>query len=102
VPHYITSEARSFFLENYENSTFDLRKKDRVQVCIFASRMRGQIPGAGAPEGLIQQYTEYSGRMRPLPEWIMGGAVVGLQGGTDKVREKMEKLEALDAPVAAV
>ena len=102
VPHYITSEARSFFLENYEYSTFDLRKKDRVQVCISASRMRGQIPGADAPEGLIEQYTEYSGRMRPLPEWIMGGAVVGLQGGTDKVREKMEKLEALDAPVAAV
>ena len=44
VPHYITSEARSLFLENYEYSTFDLREKDRVQVCVFASRMRGQIP----------------------------------------------------------
>jgi alpha-glucosidase len=101
VPHYITSEARSFFLENYEYSTFDLREKDRVQVCVFGSRIRGQIPDADTPEGLIEQYTEYSGRMRPLPEWINTGAVVGLQGGMDKVREKLERLEALDAPVAA-
>ena len=102
VPHYITSEARSLFLENYEYSTFDLREKDRVQVCVFASRMRGQIPAGDTPEGLIEQYTRYSGRMRRLPEWIMDGAVVGLQGGTDKVREILERLEALDAPVAAV
>jgi alpha-glucosidase len=39
--------------------------------------------------------------MRQLPEWILGGAVVGLQGGTDKVLEISERLEALDAPVAA-
>src|SRR5918998_972676 len=102
VPHYVTSEARSLFLENYEYSTFDLTEKDRVQVCVFAPRMRGQIPAADTPAGSIERYTEYSGRMRPLPGWIMGGAVVGLQGGTDRVREILERLEALDAPVAAV
>jgi alpha-glucosidase len=102
VPHYITSKMRSLFLENYEYSTFDLREKDRVQACVFASRMRGQIPGADTPGGLIEQYTQYSGRMRPLPGWIMGGAVIGLQGGTDKVRTIMAKLEALDPPVAAL
>ena len=32
----------------------------------------------------------------------MGGAVLGLQGGTNRVREIMGKLEALDAPVAAL
>ncbi|HEX5849905.1 MAG TPA: alpha-glucosidase [Rubrobacter sp.] len=102
VPHYITSEARSLFLENYEYSTFDLTERDRVQAGVFAPRMRGQIPSAQTPEVLIEQYTAYAGRMRPLPEWIMGGAVVGLQGGTDRVREILERLEALDAPVAAV
>ncbi|CAN5857153.1 alpha-glucosidase [soil metagenome] len=100
VPHYMTSEARSLFLENYEYSTFDLRENDRVQVCVFSSRMRGQILSADTPGGLIEQYTEYSGRMRPLPEWILGGAVVGLQGGTDKVLEISDRLRALDAPVA--
>jgi alpha-glucosidase len=101
VPHYMTSEARSLFLENYEYSAFDLRESDRVQVCVFSSRMRGQVLSADTPGGLIEQYTKYSGRMPPLPEWILGGAVVGLQGGTDKVLEISDRLEALDAPVAA-
>jgi alpha-glucosidase len=101
VPHYVTSEMRSLFLENYEYSSFDLRDEDRVQVEVFASRMSGQILSGETPAELIEQYTEYSGRMRPLPDWILGGAVVGVQGGTDKVLEISDKLEALDAPVAA-
>lgn len=32
VPHYITSEMKSLFLEGYEYSVFDLREKDRVQI----------------------------------------------------------------------
>jgi alpha-glucosidase len=101
VPHFITSEVRSMFLENYEYSSFDLRDVDRVQIEIFSSMMRGQILSGDTPAELIEQYTEYSGRMRPLPQWILGGAVVGLQGGTDKVIESLDRLEALDAPVAA-
>jgi alpha-glucosidase (family GH31 glycosyl hydrolase) len=101
VPHYVTSEMRSLFLENYEYSSFDLREDDGVQIEVFSSRMSGQILSGETPAELIEQYTEYSGRMRPLPEWILGGAVVGVQGGTDKVSDISERLEALDAPVAA-
>jgi alpha-glucosidase len=101
VPHYVTSEMRSLFLENYEYSSFDLTEKDRVQVEVFSSRMRGQILSGDNPAELIEQYTEYSGRMRPLPEWILGGAVVGLQGGTQEVADISERLAALDTPVAA-
>ena len=101
VPHYITSEMRSLFLENYEYSSFDLREEDRVQVEVFSSRMQGQIPSGGTPVELIKQYTEFSGKMRSLPEWVLSGAVVGVQGGTDKVLRISERFEALDTPVAA-
>ena len=37
-----------------------------------------------------------------MPEWILSGAVVGLQGGTDKVLDAYDELEALGTPVAAV
>jgi sulfoquinovosidase len=102
VPHYITSQMRSLLLENYEYSSFDLRQQDRVQVEVFSSRMRGQILSGETPVELIEQYTEYSGRMRLLPEWILSGAVVGLQGGTDKVLDVYDELEALGTPVAAL
>jgi alpha-glucosidase len=102
VPHYITSHMRSLFLENYEYSSFDLRKQDRVQVEVFSTRMTGQILSGETPVELIELYTEYSGRMRLLPEWILSGAVVGLQGGTDKVLDVYDELEALGTPVAAL
>jgi sulfoquinovosidase len=101
VPHYITSEMRSLFLENYEYSTFDLRREDRVQVEVFSSRVRGQVLNGETPAELIRHYTAYSGRMRPLPEWILSGAVVGLQGGTRRVLDISRRLIDLDAPVAA-
>jgi alpha-glucosidase (family GH31 glycosyl hydrolase) len=102
VPHYITSESRSLFLENYEYSTFDLREDDRVQIGVFSSSMKGQILAGDTPARLIEQYTEYSGRMRPLPEWIMSGAVVGLQGGTDRALRISDELESLGTPIAAL
>lgn len=99
VPHYLTSEMRSLFLENYEYSSFDLRDEERVEV--FSPRMEGQILNGDTPAELIEEYTEYAGRMRPLPPWILSGAVVGMQGGTRRVREVRGELEALDTPVAA-
>jgi alpha-glucosidase len=102
VPHYITSEARSLFLENYEYSTFDLREDDRAQIGVFSSKMGGQILAKDTPAELIEQYSEYSGRMRPLPEWIMSGAVVGLQGGTDRVLRILDELQSFDTSVAAI
>jgi len=60
VPHYMTSEMRSLFLENYEYSSFDLREEDRVQIEVFSARMRGQILSGENPVELIEQYTEYS------------------------------------------
>lgn len=101
VPHYITSRSRSLFLENYEYSSFDLRDSDKVQVEVFSSRMEGQILSGDSPTKLIEQYTEYSGRMRPLPDWLTSGAVVGIQGGTEKVRSLNRRLKELDTPVAA-
>src|SRR5918995_2005759 len=102
VPHYITSKARSLFLENYEYSTFDLREDERVQIGVFSSLMGGQILSGDTPAELIEQYTEYAGRMRPLPEWILGGAVLGLQGGTDRARRISDELESLGTPIAAL
>jgi alpha-glucosidase len=102
VPHYVTSEMRSLFLENYEYSSFDLRQEDRVRVEVFSSRVAGQILNGDTPSELIEQYTEYSGRMRPLPHWMLSGAVVGLQGGTERVIRLYGELESFDTPVAAL
>lgn len=101
VPHYITSDLRSLFLENYEHAVFDLLDDHKVRVEVFSGRMTGQIVAGNTPAELIESYTEYAGRMRPLPDWILSGAVVGIQGGTERVHGISGELEALDTPVAA-
>ena len=101
VPHYITSQLRSLFLENYEYSSFDLREGERVVVEVFSGNMRGRILYGESPLDLIESYTLYSGRMRALPAWIQQGAIIGMQGGTEKVREVYAKLSELGTPLAA-
>ena len=100
VPHYITSAMRSLCLENTEYSIFDLRAPDKVQVKVFANGIRGRIFLGSSPSKLIEAYTRFAGRMRPLPDWILEGAVVGIQGGTEKVRAIHQQLMALDTPIA--
>jgi alpha-glucosidase len=87
VPHYITTRGRSLFLENGELSVFDLREADRVRVEVLASELRARIVHGDDPLALIREYTAYAGRMRPLPDWVHHGAVIGLQGGTARVRD---------------
>ncbi|HYO58833.1 alpha-glucosidase [Archangium sp.] len=101
VPHFLTSRLRSLFLEDTEVSFFDLRDDGRITVELFSSTMRGRIVAGTTPLELIEEYTAHAGRMRRLPDWILGGAVIGMQGGTERVREVLGALEEKEVPVAA-
>ena len=101
VPHYITSAMCSLFLETHAYAVFDMRKPDSVQVSLFSSTMKGSILAGDSPATLISRYTKATGRMRPLPDWILEGAVIGVQGGTEKVRHVWESLQQHQTPVAA-
>ena len=62
--------------------------------------MQGQLLCGETPLELIELYTEYTGRMAPLPNWLNSGALIGMQGGTDKVRQIWSQLRNLDTPIA--
>lgn len=102
APHYITSRLNSLFLENYERSVFDMRRGDRVQIQVASSLMKGRILYGDSPAMLIKEYTGFAGRMRPLPDWIHQGAILGLQGGTERVRKIYSELRRLGTPVSAL
>jgi sulfoquinovosidase len=102
VPHYITSRMNSLFLENYEPSVFDMRPKDRVQIQVFSRHMKGRIIYGNSPKEIIKEYTSIAGRMRPLPDWILDGAILGLQGGTERVKKIYASLRDLGTPISAL
>lgn len=102
VPHYVTSEMRSLFLKNNEHSIFDMTQSDKVQISLFSNTMQGRIIYGESPLELIEEYTTYSGRMRELPDWIHNGAILGMQGGTEKVMSYYKQLKAKGGPVSAL
>lgn len=54
-----------------------------------------------SPTELIENFTETIGRPPELPEWIISGAVVGMQGGTDAVRYVWNQLQTYNVPISA-
>ncbi len=101
VPHYLTSKGRSLFLENYEVSVFDMERPDEVEIKVFGNHVRGRILNGASALALIEEYTAYSGRMPPLPDWMNQGVIVGLKGGTEEVYARLEELKEHDTPIAA-
>ena len=102
APHFITSRLRSLFLENEEYSTFDLRQARQFDIKVWSDTMAGRIIHGATPLELIERYTDYAGRMRPLPDWVHAGVIAGVQGGTAVVRDKLAKLRAADVPLAGL
>ncbi len=42
---------------------------------------------------VLTTYTTIAGRLKPLPKWLGVGAILGLQGGTDYVRQTLVQVE---------
>lgn len=63
--------------------------------------IEGRILNGNSPVELIENFTESIGRPQELPDWIISGAVVGMQGGTHKVRNIWEELRANNTPISA-
>lgn len=94
MPFMFTDRGRSLLLDNKEMSWFDLTAKDRLVTRLRGTEMRGHVLFGDKPRDIVEALTVYTGRMPALPAWINEGAVVGMQGGTERVREVLAQLEA--------
>lgn len=102
IAQYVSSKARSLYLHNYEYTIFDFTDDNSVTIEVNSPSLSGAIIAADSTLDCIEKYTQYSGRMRPLPDWIGQGAVVCLQGGSEKVRELYSRLKQYDVPISGV
>ncbi|GAB4851756.1 hypothetical protein Ancab_031158 [Ancistrocladus abbreviatus] len=100
-PFYMTSKMRSLYLEGYSYAIFDLTRQDRVQIQVHGTSIQGAILHGNSPPELIETLTETIGRLPELPQWITSGAVIGMQGGTDTVRNMWEMLQCYNVPISA-
>jgi alpha-glucosidase len=102
VPHYISSDIKSVYLENTEMAAFDLRHPSEVRIAMMSDNLVGIVIVGNSFEKLVEVYTRYAGRMEPLPTWVDQGAIVGVQGGTGRVREIYRALKASGVAISAL
>ena len=102
VPFYLTSKLRSFFSDSSAYQVVDMRDSQRIQLEVHDGSLLGHIYQGDSPASLIEAHTSVVGRMPPLPAWTQQGAIVGLQGGTAKVKEALAQLDAGQVPLAGV
>ncbi|WP_156160321.1 alpha-glucosidase [Pseudomonas sp. 21] len=102
VPFYLTSRLHGFFSEASEYQVFDLRDDQRVALEVHAGKLKAHFYKGNSPKALIEAHTSVVGRMPPLPAWTQQGAILGLQGGTERVRGIVHQLEQAKVPLAGV
>lgn len=101
---WVTDDLRSVTLdpELPESQAFavaDTRADDRVSLEVWADRASLLLNGADSPAELLQAR---GGTEIELPDWTQQGAIVGVQGGTDKVRKTVEDQQAAGAEISGV
>jgi alpha-glucosidase (family GH31 glycosyl hydrolase) len=102
MPYALSDAGYGVCLENTSYSVFDLRRRRETSVRCYTDALEARLFPAPTLADGVERFTEYAGRMPPLPSWLNRGAVVGLQGGTEKVREVWAELRKRDTPLAGV
>lgn len=104
-PTYVTDDNRSFALADTRASgalsVADMRKADRVALESYAKSMTFTVLAADGPADLMVQRGKATTRPVLAP-WIQKGAVLGLQGGTAKVRQLVSDMQAAGTKISAV
>lgn len=102
VPVLLSSEPRGLYLVDTCPMQLDLRHGSVASARVYAPAATARAVAGSSPAELLEVYTRHSGRMDPLPDWADRGAVVGMQGGSEKVRRVVAALESHGAPLVGV
>ena len=98
---FISSSCVGFGHRNTEYSIFDFQDPSVTTCTLYGSELRAYLVAGDSPRDCIEAYTEECGRMPMLPDWVHQGAILGMQGGTDKVRKMLSDLSEHKADIAA-
>lgn len=104
-PTYVTGQRRSFELvDDLRSGAFavaNLTRARQISLESFQPRMRADVLAAGSPTQLLAARAAGSSRPR-LAGWIQRGAVLGIQGGTAKVRNVVADMRQAGAKLSGV
>ncbi len=91
IPYFLSNLGRALVLDNMEYCVFDFSEKSSAEIELWAAEMSGRIFVGTTPKKVLESYTAYAGRMRPLPEWMIDGMMIVAGGGSEAVRRTIDR-----------
>jgi len=95
-PTVLCSAGWALSLANADYCELDATEPGRLRIHVWSGEVAIDL-FAGEPADLVRQLGERFGPRQPLPEWALGGAVVGLKDGANSF-DRLERL--IDAGAA--
>ena len=92
-PTYLSSRRYALHVETTAYSAFDFRQRGFHEIEIWAVPDHIELTARPHFIGLVEALSERFGRQPPLPEWVYGGAIIGLKDGA----RSFERLETITA-----
>lgn len=104
IPSYISTDRNVFCLSEKStgHANFDFTQPDAVTVRYDSLNVDGAFMQGSDMFDAVEMLTAYTGRQPHLPEWVDSGAILGIQGGQDKVNEIVEQGLQISCPIAGV
>ncbi len=100
-PTYLSSQRYALHVETTAYSAFDFRRDDFHEIEIWAVPDRIELTARPTFISLVEAMTERFGRQPPLPEWVYGGAIIGLKDGANSF-ERLERIIAAGTKVSGL
>jgi len=100
-PTYLSSRRYALHVETTAYSAFDFRRDGFHEIELWAVPERIELTARPSFIALVEAMSERFGRQPPLPEWVYGGAIIGLKDGANSF-ERLEKFIAAGTKVSAL
>ena len=102
MPFYLSSTLSGVGLDGNAYAVVDFSHGGRVDLSVWSPRLRARLYDAPTPRELVAQHTADVGRMTAAPDWAAAGAIVGVGGGSVRVRQAVKALRDNGAALAGV
>jgi sulfoquinovosidase len=100
-PTYLSSRRYALHVETTAYSAFDFRRDGFHEIEVWAVPERIEITARPTFITLVEAMSERFGRQPPLPEWVYGGAIIGLKDGANSF-ERLETFIAAGTKVSGL
>lgn len=101
-PTYISSNKYFFHVETTCYSVFDFSNEEFTEMEVWGIPEFIHIQEAKTFLLLVEKISNYFGKQPELPEWVYDGIILGIQGGTELVYEKVKRAKELGVKISGV